>query len=748
MEKKRILFVYSLFVVLLSIITGCIIYRIFYFSMDKGGWAAYGERRLHVVDTIPAERGNIYDCNEHLLSSTLPQYTFYMDFGQIDSFTWRGSQVVLGIGKEEARKTKMRKAFNYYLDSLSYCLSKEFGDRTPSGYKRYLQDGADKKSGYYLVSRKKATYQQMLRIKDFPYFRIGMKEVNIEGYTAYKSNLSGLIPMVEVKRVKPYGSLASRTIGDISANRSAGGKNGLEYAYDSLLRGEPGLGRYVYASINNPVKGRNEAKALVVTMKEPKSGSDLVSTIDIGMQEIAEKALFRQVVANNARLGMVALMEVKTGEVKAVANLAKMPDGTYQEVRNEILVAMLEPGSTFKTASMMAALEDNVVKVDDPPISGEHGVWQFRPGVKPIRDHNWRRGGYESLTVPEVIYNSSNIGISKIIMQGYKNNPQKYIDRLNAIGAIKPIKIEIPGTRDPVVNNPGTRHQKDSTSLLGAWSVTTLPWMSFGYEFYMTPIYTLNFYNAIANGGVMVRPLFAKEAKLNDKVVQTFRTEVLNPAICTPPTLATIQSMLLGVVEKGTGKPVRSKYMKIAGKTGTTQIHGTDFTNVSFCGYFPADDPKYTCLVMLCGVDGNLSAGATAGIVFKNIAEQIYVAHMKLPVAAAKDTLHVLTPVIKKGNLRDTKEVLSILNLSFHDNAGSAEWMKQSEGQNNIYLDYMTLPKNVIPDVTGMGAKDAVYVMEKIGLRVKLSGLGKVTRQSLLPGSGFQKGQLITIQLD
>lgn len=748
MEKKRILFVYSVFVVLLCIITGGIIYRISYFSVDKGKWAEYGERRLHVTDTIPPERGNIYDCDGHLLSSTLPQYTFYLDFGQLDSFTWKGSRDVLGISKEEAKKVKMRKAFNYYIDSLSFYLSKEFGDRTPSQYKRYLQDGANKRSGYYLVTRKKATYQQMMRIKDFPYFRIGIKEVNIEGYTAYKSNLSGLIPVVEVKRVKPYGSLASRTIGDIYAERQAGGKNGLEYAYDSILRGVPGLGRYVYASVNNPRIGRNEAKALVVTIQEPKSGKDIISTIDIGMQEIAEKALYKKVTEHNARLGMAAVMDVKTGEVKAVANLAKLPNGVYQEVRNEILVALLEPGSTFKTASMMAALEDGVVHVNDPEIYGEQGSWTFRQGIKPIRDHNWRKGGYETLTVPQVIYNSSNIGIAKIILRGYNSNPQKFIDRLNTIGVIKPMEIEIPGTKNPVVNNPDTRHQKDSTGLLSAWSATTLPWMSFGYEFYMPPVYTLNFYNAIANNGVMVKPIFAKAASRNGKIEQKFETEILNPAICSPSTLATIQSMLLGAVEEGTGRPVKSDYMKIAGKTGTTQIHGTNFTNVSFCGYFPADDPRYTCLVILCEVNGTLSAGATAGQVFKNIAEQVYVANMELPAADARDTIHVLTPQIKKGYSKETADVLSALNISYINDAGS-EWITQRSGlNNNIYLETIKLSKDVVPNVIGMGAKDAVYVLEKIGLRVKVIGRGKVTQQSISSGSGMQKGQLITIQLN
>ncbi len=750
MEKKRILFVFSIFIVILCLVMGGIIYRASYFSLDNGKWAEYGERRLHTVDTIPADRGNIYDCEGHLLSSTLPQYTFYLDFGHLNKYVWKDSRKVLNISKSEADSTKMSKAFYHYLDSLALCLSKEFGDRTKEQYKQYLKKGAEKKSGYYQVTSRKATYQQMMRIKDFPYFRIGIKEVNTGGgYTVYKSNLSGLIMNVEVRRENPYGSLASRTIGRIFPDREKGGEFGLEYAYDSLLRGTPGLGRYVYARINkNPNTERTETKSLVVTIEEPVAGKDVISTVDIGMQEIAEKALREEVTELHATMGMAALMEVETGEVKAISNLTRLANGSYQEIRNEMLVGLLEPGSTFKTASMMAALEDGLVHVNDPVIPGRHGAWDFAPGAT-IRDHNWRRGGYETLTIPEVMYYSSNIGIATIVHRGYASNPQKYLDRLNKIGVTKPMDIELPGAEAPDINNPATKHKRNPKSRLGAWSNTTLPWMSFGYELLLPPIYTLNFYNAIANGGVMIRPIFAKEIRYNGKVEQTFETEVLNPAICSASTLETIQCMLLGVVEQGTGKPIKSDYMRIAGKTGTVQVHGTAYTNVSFCGYFPADKPKYTCFVMICNVDHNLGAGGTAGKVFKNIAEQIYVANLQMPAIAAKDTIpnRSLMPEIKKGNAVETENVLKALNISYQGSA-TTEWITQRQGQNNIYLDNLALSKEVVPNVVGMGAKDAVYILEKVGLRVKLSGRGKVFQQSIPAGNNIPKGQLITIQLN
>ena len=736
MEKKRILLVYSLFVVLLCVVAGCIIYRIFYISVDKGNWAEYGERRLHVIDTIPAERGNIYDCNGKLLSSTLPQYTFHLDFGSLDKYTW-----------PDSKKKKMRDAFNYYLDSLALCLSNEFKDKTKEQYIRYLQAGANKKSGYYPLARK-VSFLQMMQLKDFPYLRIGIKEDRKAGYPVYRSNLSGLIPFVEAIRVKPYESLADKMIGNFTSENGVEKKYGLENMCDSLLRGTPGLGRYIYASVSNS-KGRNEPKELAMTIKEPKSGEDIVSAIDIGMQEIAQNALYKQVVQTNARMGMIALMEVKTGEVKAVASFQRNLDGRYKEYRNELLsLAFWEPGSTFKTASMMIALEDGVVSPDDPAMPGEGGVWNFRTGLKPIKDHNWRSGGFKSLTVPDVIHKSSNIGISKIILKGYGSNPQKYIDRLNEIGITKPMDLRIEGAKTPIVNNPETKYKADTTSLLKPWSETTLPWMSFGYEFYLPPIYTLNFYNAIANGGVMMKPIFVKGVMEGKKMKPETNPEVLTPKICSDGTLAIIKSMLEGVVLKGTGTKIQSKYVKIAGKTGTTVNHNNEnFVNVSFCGYFPADNPKYTCYVILQDVSRTSSAGETAGAAFKSVAEQIYVSKMELPASAARDTLSPFFPAVKKGHLHNTEYVLNALNISYQHDNGKSEWITQTSGGNGVYLNNTYLSKTVIPNVVGMGIKDAVYVLEKTGLKVTRSGRGKVTQQSLPPGTDIRKGQSISIRL-
>lgn len=746
MERNRIIIFFALVVILLCIIMGAVVYRASYFSYDKGNWAKYGEEQLQKIDTIPSERGNIYDCNNRLLSSTLPQYTFYLDLGRLDKIEWRGASKVLP-NKKDADDATMLTAFDFYIDSLAHYLSKEFGDRTVAQYKKHLQEGQRKKSGYYRITSKKASYQQMMRIKDFPYIRIGIREYSADGYPVYKSYSSGLITEVEVKRKKPYGTLAYRTIGEIDPAMKKGGLNGLEYAYDSILRGQNGLGRYVYATINVPgQKDKNQLKTLKVTMQEPIAGCDVISTIDISMQEIAQKALHEKMAQYNAKKGMAALMDVKTGKIRAMANLMQTSSGAFVEGQNEMLVGFYEPGSTFKTASMMAALEDGVTHINDPAMNGEGGVWEFQKGLKPIREHNWRRGGYQSFTVPEVLYNSSNIGISKIILRGYRSNPERFLNRLESMGITKPMQLELIGSKTPQVNHPKTRQQREKNSSLGAWSATTLPWMSFGYELLLPPIYTLSFYNAIANNGAFVRPQFAQAISKNGNIVQDFQPDVLIPEICSPETLSTIQNMLLGVVEEGTGKPVKSDYMPIAGKTGTAQIHTSDKVNVSFCGYFPADNPQYSCFVMLCEVDNHLSSGKTAGEAFKNIAEQVYVAGMKMLAKEAKDTLYALTPNIKSGNAAETERVLKRLNLTYTNNSSSA-WIAQTADA-GIQLKGVDISKKTVPNVTGMGAKDAVYALESAGLKVRITGRGKVSKQSISPGTAFKRGQTVAIHLN
>ena len=746
MERNRITIWFAVIVLLLCIAMGFVVYRVSYFSYDKGKWAEYGEKRLQTVDTIPSERGNIYDCNNRLLSSTLPQYTFYLDMGRLGDIPWKGAKQVL-TDKKEAEKATMLTAFNYYIDSLSYYLSKEFGDRTASQYKKHLQNGQNKKSGYYRITSQKASYQQMMRVKDFPFLRIGAKEYTMDSYPVYKSYLSGLISDVEVKRKKPYGSLAYRTIGEIDPKMVKGGLNGLEFAYDSILRGENGLGRYVYATINVS-KGKrevNQLKTLKVTMQEPASGRDVIAAIDIDMQEIAQKALHEKVVQYNAKKGMAALMEVKTGRIKAMANLMQVSEGAYVEGQNEMLVGYYEPGSTFKTASMMAALEDNVVHIDDPALDGEGGEWKFQEGIKPIKEHNWRRGGYKSLTIPGVLHNSSNIGIAKIVLKGYRSDPERFLNRLESMGITKPMQLELSGST-PQVNHPSTRHQRDKNTNLVAWSATTLPWMSFGYELQLPPIYTLAYYNAIANNGTFLRPLFAQAINNNGKTEKAFAPDVIIPEICSSSTLSIIQDMLLGVVEEGTGKPVKSEYMKIAGKTGTAQTHTSPKVNVSFCGYFPADNPQYTCFVMLSEVDNNLSAGKTAGEVFKNIAEQIYVANLRMAAKEAKDTIHAMTPTIKSGKAAEIELILKNLNIAYTNNS-SATWIRQA-AESGIQFKDIQISQKATPNVTGMGAKDAVYLLESAGLRVRIAGRGKVAKQSLSPGAAYQRGQTIEIQLN
>ncbi|MDR2475859.1 MAG: transpeptidase family protein [Bacteroidales bacterium] len=754
MEKNRIIIVYGIVVTILCCIMIVIAYRLSAFSADKGKWAAYGEneKQLHRIDTIPAERGNIYDCNGYLLSSTLPQYTLALDLRQLDAIRWyRAGKIWDGA----PAKATMLDAFNYYVDSLAFRLSMLIQDGTPAEYKRYLTAGVEKRSGYYRISCKrtnwKASYDQMLQIKSFPFIRIGIREYVEDGYLTYKSYQSGLISKVEVQRIKPYAMMGSRTIGDIYTDRKLGGKTGLEAACDSLLKGKPGWGRYEYATENQKTEyaNVNKTRRVQVVIKEPETGYDIISAIDISMMEIMEKALLQQLDSTRAESGLAALMDVKTGEIKAISNLRRQKDGSYLEGQNDMLVGQFEPGSTFKTASMMAALEDSLVEVDDSPIPVEGGIWYpFSKDAPPIRDHNWRSGGYKfPLSVPQVLHYSSNIGMAKIILRAYRNSPEKYLARLYKMGITRPMKLEIPGAGIPDVNTPETRHKKNPYSALKPWSNTTLPWMSFGYELTLPPIYTLSFYNAIANNGIFLKPVFVKSVTKNKQNIKTFHSDTIAAPVCSEKTLGIIRSMLIDVVNRGTGTPVKSKYIQIAGKTGTSQVHGTEFVNVSFCGYFPAENPQYTCFVMLCKVGGHSAAGKTAGLVFKNIAEQVYVAKLQKDVSEAKDTVNSFLPVVKRGNVRDTENVLKKLNIVYKNQA-TGEWTAPYYSGDTILLKTLNLPHKTVPNVIGMGAKDAVYTLEKCGLRVTLNGLGKVTRQSIPVGSDFRHGQTITINLD
>ncbi|MDD4009086.1 MAG: penicillin-binding transpeptidase domain-containing protein, partial [Fermentimonas sp.] len=577
----------------------------------------------------------------------------------------------------------------------------------------------------------RSRYVKILR-NDINY--IDLKEIRTYPFWNQRSNRSGLIAEERNARKKPFGNLANRTVGSVYKDIEKGGASGLELKYDSLLRGVPGV-KY---------RQKIQGKWMDVVEEPAKEGWDIVTTIDADIQDIAERALNSKLVETEAESGTAIIMEVKTGEIKGIVNLDRMSNGNYAEGNPNAFSYMNEPGSTFKTVSTMIALDDGVVTPTDSFYVGT-GLYQYNK--RWVRDHYWRRGqdrGY--LTITEGMELSSNIVMSKMVLKGYEDKPEKFIDGIDRIGLRKQLTWDVP--LNGIEGTSAIRYPNDKNNY---WSKTTLPWMSFGYETQIPPIYMLMFYNGIANGGKMIKPFIAKKFVENGKVIKEFEAEVVNPKICKESTLEEIQKMLISVVENGTAKVVASDYFSIAGKTGTAQIAGGGAYSgyyVSFSGYFPAEEPMYTIFVGLRKPKGVPSGGGMAGMVFKNIAEQTYLRKVRLSVEDCKvDSTLQKAPEIKHGNWDNSKTVLNKLNLSVTDNKSYSDWVKIKLDSVEYQTEALALNNSLIPDVRGMGARDAVYLLEKSGLRVNLNGSGKVVSQSFRPGQNLVRGTTITLTL-
>ena len=709
-KSNRILFCYFLVVLLLGLIAVGILFRTFDTAfVEKEKWEKVAESQKRPNRLILPGRGNIYSSDGKLMATSVPRYYTYIDF-RADGFsvdTFRNSKVN-GV------------------DSLAVYLSRKFKNRTPAGYKAHLLRGLNSKSRQYPVYEGRASYIDLKEMKKFPFLRL----------SRYKS---GFYTKEMVQRQKPFGTLASRTIGDIYGEIEAGGvtkgKNGLELQYDSLLRGEPGV-----SSVRRVGGGWTNVVEI-----EPVDGMDIRTTIDINIQDITEKSLVDMLKKIDAESGTAVVMEVATGEVKAITNMGRIREGAYAETKNHAVADEIEPGSTFKVASMMVALEDGICQPSDTVDVGK-GIYMYK-GAR-MTDHNMNKGGYGRISAEQAIWYSSNIGVAKIILKGYEKNPTKYVEGLYKLGLTIPLNLEIPGAGRAKIRMP------NDTALY--WSKTTLPWMSFGYETQIPPIYTLTFFNAIANGGKMVRPMFTKEIMHNGKTVQSFSTEVLKSSICSDKTLEIIKDMLLGVVEKGTGKAVHSDIIRIAGKTGTAQIasggvYRTSGHQVAFCGYFPADEPKYSCIVVIRRPRiGYPSGGTMSGGVVKAIAEKVYASHMSFDVRdMERDSLAVILPAAKNGNLEALENVLDKLDVSANTDSLETKWVvaKREEGEEELHLRDLAIREGLVPNVIGMGAKDAVFLLESVGLRVVLDGMGRVSAQSMGAGTRIAKGQSIRLTL-
>lgn len=700
--KKHIVWRVGVVYVGVFILSLGIMGKLLYLNFVEGTkWEEKAQEKNMKYITIDPNRGDILAEDGRLLASSVPYYEIRMDL--------MSTAMPDGLFREK-------------VDSLALCLSGLFKDKSRSAYKRELVKAREKGERYHLV-KKNVSYNDLKELKKFPLFRQGR----------YKG---GLIYVQDNKRILPHIELASRTIGYLTKGRT-GNVVGIEGAYDYELAGTVGvrLMQRLSGNVWMPVNTDNDV--------EPRDGNEVVTTIDINLQDVAETALLRQLSKHDAHHGTAVLMEVETGEIKAIANLEKDNQGRYRELYNYAIGESTEPGSTFKLPALMVALEDNVVELTDSIDTGKGKIKFYN---KTIRDT--KKGGHGKITVKQVFEVSSNVGMSKIITENYKGRETQFINRLFSMRLNEKLNVEIKGEGRPYIQYPGDKY----------WSGLSLPMISHGYEVRLTPLQILTFYNAVANNGKMVKPLFVKEIRYHGKSLRKFETEILNPSICSDKTVNEARTILEGVVENGTARNLRNNNYKIAGKTGTAQIANEKYGykqgkevsyQASFVGYFPADNPKYSCIVVVNSPTSSIYYGnLVAGPVFKEIADKVYATSL------FRDQKHYLTipenydpPYTKHGDTDDLLTVFDKFNIKTTNETGLSNWVVTVKQDSNIFLKPLTVKKGLMPNVKEMGLRDALFILENLSLDVKVKGYGKVWKQSIPPGTKISPGSKVYLEM-
>jgi len=696
--KKDILWRMALVYLLMGGFAIVLVGRILYIQLIEGkklkAEASEFTQKNVVIEPL---RGEIFSEDGKVLVSSVPIYEIRFDL-QAE-----------GLVKD---------TFYKYIDSLSICLSGLFSDKEKTEYKSELKRAYKLGDRYHLI-RRNVTYQQLKKMKKFPLFRMG-------------KNTGGFITIQNNKRAKPFGTLASRTIGYVVNGVAS---VGIEGSYDQYLRGKQGL-EYMQKLSGNiwmPVNNGNEI--------EPQDGYDICTTIDVNLQDVAQNALLKQLSANEADHGCVILMEVNTGKVKAIANYQRKPDKSgYVENFNYALGESIEPGSTFKLVSMLIALDEGVVDINDTINTGSGSV---KYADRIMKDSH--QNGLGKITVKKVFALSSNVGTSKIITQNFSKDPYRFVNRIYKLKLNEKLGLDIKGEGIPYIKYPS-----DTT-----WYGTTLPWMSIGYELKITPLQILTLYNAVANNGQMLKPKFVKELRYHGEVVKAFKPEIILPSICSNETLKKLREMLECVVESGTATNLKGSCYKIAGKTGTAQIadasrgYKNKIYQASFVGYFPADKPKYSCMVVVSSPTKALYYGnVVAGPVFKEIADKVYATSLDIhnPINT-KSVIANNLPVAKIGYKNDLTNIYNTLGYKIKDNSNSGKWAIANNVDNSVEVKKININASIVPNVVGMGLRDATYLLGNCGLNVKPVGKGKVVSQSIQGGSKIISGQTIYLVL-
>lgn len=610
--------------------------------------------------------------------------------------------------------------FDKNIMELSQKLSAMFPQMSAREYENHIRKGRSRGNRYLLI-KSKITNEQRNRLRTFPIFNLGR-------------NRGGLIDTEEtIIRKRPHGELLKRTIGYYQKNSKEELRVGIEGSFHEYLVGEPGL------EIEQQISTGWKKTGQIV--KDAVEGANIVTSFDISIQEVAHTELMRQLKNTNAKSGSVIVMDVKTGFVKAIVNLTKASDGEYYELYNQAVGSKEVPGSTFKLASLMAALEDKKININDTVETATKYTYY---GDNTLNEaHN---NYYGRVTIKRAFELSSNV-ISKIIYKAYRNEPETFVNRLKSFGLSEPLGVDIIGEPKPTLYAPGDKN----------WSGISLPWMAVGYEVQLTPLQTLTFYNAVANNGKMVKPQFVKEIVRGTEVVKNFRPIVLREKICSDQTLKILQSCLEGVMKTGTGKNLTSSYFEIAGKTGTAEILNDDMKYgakgekkymASFVGYFPVQDPMYSCIVSISASGENIYGATVSGTVFSKIANKVYAGSLKHHQAINEAKKAVFdAPFSKNGNRYDLQKILNHYGIKFEQDAES-EWVSTKAVEQKIEFHQRFVNKKTVPNVIGMSAKDAVYLIENTGMSARVMGYGKVTKQTVPPGTPIFEGGLIELILE
>lgn len=672
-----------------------VVARIAFIQLAEGEkWIAMGEATMFDYRKVKATRGNIYSDNGSLLATSLPFYKVAFD---------------ATLPKNEV--------FNNGVDSLAVLLSRFYKDRTATDYKRMLIDARKQGRQYIIICRRQIDYQDKKMMESWPIFREGRYR---GGVIFEKTDI----------RYRPFANLSRRTIGFVNEENKGAG---LEYSFNGYLAGKDGYAYYqkIAGGVWKPVYDANNVKAV--------DGLDIHTTLDVNLQDVAETALHKAMVQHRADDGLVVVMEVQTGEVKAISNLSHDGNGNYYEKFNYATGGLFEPGSTFKLVTLIALLEDSKLKLSDSVDTG-NGEMIFHKKYK-VRDHE--AGGLGKITVREAFERSSNVAMARLTDEYFGKTPMRFVQHVERLKLNKPLGIQITGEPTPRFTFPGQK----------GWSGISLPWMAYGYGFEMTPLHTLALYNAVANEGTMIKPVFVRSVTKADAVVERFKTQVIVDKICSHKTLRQLQQLLEGVVENGTARNIKGTHYRIAGKTGTAQIlENGQYTKkyiTSFVGYFPAHQPRYSAIVLIRNPRGWQQYGSNvAAPVFKEIADNIYAHDLRIHTAMEFAPYHEpgTFPLIRGGKLDELIQLADQMGISNHARTEEL-WVRSVKNGNAVMWKGAQISKERVPDVTGFTLRDALHLMEECGMMVQFEGRGRVLSQSVAPGSRAQKGGRIYLKL-